>query len=182
VRKQSRLYTLADYNGIIVNKIARKSSQSQDSQVSLSTLPVGEPPHLFRSRATLKDILEDNQIDDIVPGRVANIKVIGVGGGGGNAVNRIASDVAGVEFWSINTDAQQLKHLPRLQIGQKLTRVWEQAAILLSVRRQLRNRAISCRDFRDADLVLSPLVWEVALARSRTNCGGSQRNGRSPLV
>jgi len=31
----------------------------------------------------------------ILPGRVANIKVIGVGGGGGNAVNRmIASDVA----------------------------------------------------------------------------------------
>ncbi len=69
---------------------------------------------------------EDNQLDDIVPGRVANIKVIGVGGGGGNAVNRmIASDVSGVEFWSINTDAQALTHasaLKRLQIGQKLTR------------------------------------------------------------
>lgn len=65
-------------------------------------------------------------MDDIVPGRVANIKVIGVGGGGGNAVNRmIASDVAGVEFWSINTDAQALTQtaaLRRLQIGQKLTR------------------------------------------------------------
>lgn len=65
-------------------------------------------------------------MDDIVPGRVANIKVIGVGGGGGNAVNRmIASEVAGVEFWSINTDAQALTHtvaLRRLQIGQKLTR------------------------------------------------------------
>lgn len=69
---------------------------------------------------------EYNRMDDIVPGRVANIKVIGVGGGGGNAVNRmIASDVSGVEFWSINTDAQALTHtsaLKRLQIGQKLTR------------------------------------------------------------
>ncbi|MBW4637763.1 MAG: cell division protein FtsZ [Gloeocapsa sp. UFS-A4-WI-NPMV-4B04] len=69
---------------------------------------------------------EYNRMDDIVPGRVANIKVIGVGGGGGNAVNRmIASDVTGVEFWSINTDAQALTHtsaLKRLQIGQKLTR------------------------------------------------------------
>ena len=37
------------------------------------------------------------------------IKVIGVGGGGSNAVNRmIASDVSGVEFWAINTDAQAL--------------------------------------------------------------------------
>lgn len=69
---------------------------------------------------------EDDRIDGIVPGRVANIKVIGVGGGGGNAVNRmIASSLAGVEFWSINTDAQALAHAAaprRLQIGQKLTR------------------------------------------------------------
>ncbi|MEI6443164.1 MAG: cell division protein FtsZ, partial [Nostocales cyanobacterium ELA583] len=49
---------------------------------------------------------ENSGIGEIVPGRVANIKVIGVGGGGGNAVNRmIESDVSGVEFWSINTDA-----------------------------------------------------------------------------
>ncbi|PPS46132.1 cell division protein FtsZ [Chroococcidiopsis sp. TS-821] len=68
----------------------------------------------------------DSQFDDIVPGRVANIKVIGVGGGGGNAVNRmIASEVSGIEFWSINTDAQALTNTSanrRLQIGQKLTR------------------------------------------------------------
>jgi cell division protein FtsZ len=69
---------------------------------------------------------ESNRIGEIVPGRVANIKVIGVGGGGGNAVNRmIESDVSGVEFWSINTDAQALTLAgapSRLQIGQKLTR------------------------------------------------------------
>jgi cell division protein FtsZ len=56
----------------------------------------------------------------------ANIKVIGVGGGGGNAVNRmINSGVAGVEFWSLNTDSQALAQSAspkRLQIGQKLTR------------------------------------------------------------
>ncbi len=69
---------------------------------------------------------EDDLINNIVPGRVANIKVIGVGGGGGNAVNRmIASNVSGIEFWSINTDAQALVQsaaVKRLQIGQKLTR------------------------------------------------------------
>ncbi len=69
---------------------------------------------------------ESRSIGEIVPGRVANIKVIGVGGGGGNAVNRmIESDVSGVEFWSINTDAQALTLAgapSRLQIGQKLTR------------------------------------------------------------
>lgn len=69
---------------------------------------------------------EDDLVNNIVPGRVANIKVIGVGGGGGNAVNRmIASNVSGIEFWSINTDAQALVQsaaVKRLQIGQKLTR------------------------------------------------------------
>ncbi|MBD1825464.1 cell division protein FtsZ [Cyanobacteria bacterium FACHB-DQ100] len=68
----------------------------------------------------------DARSGDIVPGSIAKIKVIGVGGGGSNAVNRmIASDVRGVEFWSINTDAQALTQSSgskRLQVGQKLTR------------------------------------------------------------
>lgn len=69
---------------------------------------------------------EEVRSNNIVPGSVAKIKVVGVGGGGGNAVNRmIASDVTGVEFWSINTDAQALEGSDapkRLQVGQKLTR------------------------------------------------------------
>jgi len=55
-----------------------------------------------------------------------SIKVIGIGGGGGNAVNRmIENDVQGVEFVAINTDAQVLrlsKADTRLQIGKMLTR------------------------------------------------------------
>ncbi|GMA61828.1 cell division protein FtsZ [Alicyclobacillus fastidiosus] len=57
---------------------------------------------------------------------LAHIKVIGVGGGGCNAVNRmIESGVKGVEFIVVNTDAQALKLSKaetRLQIGEKLTR------------------------------------------------------------
>jgi cell division protein FtsZ len=58
--------------------------------------------------------------------QLAQIKVIGVGGGGSNAVNRmIDTGVQGVEFIAVNTDAQAL-HLSkaenRLQIGGKLTR------------------------------------------------------------
>lgn len=56
----------------------------------------------------------------------ANIKVIGVGGAGSNAVNRmIAAGLNGVEFWACNTDAQALELSAaknRLQIGAKLTR------------------------------------------------------------
>jgi cell division protein FtsZ len=56
----------------------------------------------------------------------ARMKVIGVGGGGGNAVDRmIEEDLEGVEFISVNTDAQVLKKSKapiKIQIGQKLTR------------------------------------------------------------
>jgi cell division protein FtsZ len=58
--------------------------------------------------------------------RGARIKVIGVGGGGTNAVNRLIQEgMAGVEFHAINTDAQALaaSSVPnRLQIGAKITK------------------------------------------------------------
>ena len=54
------------------------------------------------------------------------IKVVGVGGGGGNAVNRmIENGVSGVEFVVMNTDASVLKLSKaetRIQIGKQLTR------------------------------------------------------------
>jgi cell division protein FtsZ len=56
----------------------------------------------------------------------ARIKVIGVGGGGSNAVNRmIEADLKGVEFIAVNTDAQALARsmaTHKIQIGEKLTR------------------------------------------------------------
>jgi cell division protein FtsZ len=82
--------------------------------------------HLSQVRDARAVLGEESRSDEIVPSSVARIKVIGVGGGGCNAVNRmIASEVAGVEFWSINTDAQALTNASthnRLQVGQKLTR------------------------------------------------------------
>lgn len=63
---------------------------------------------------------------DIEIEQIAQIKVIGVGGGGSNAVNRmIEGGVQGVEFIAVNTDAQALnrsKAPTRVQIGEKLTR------------------------------------------------------------
>eukprot|EP00210_Caulerpa_lentillifera_P004738 g4522.t1 len=69
----------------------------------------------------------DSESYDIVEEK-ATIKVIGVGGGGSNAVNRMMqSDVGGVQFYVVNTDSQALVNSPvnegnRLQIGMKLTR------------------------------------------------------------
>ena len=56
----------------------------------------------------------------------AVIKVIGVGGGGGNAINRMIDEgVAGVEFIAANTDVQALSSAKAetvIQLGPKLTR------------------------------------------------------------
>ncbi len=58
-------------------------------------------------------------------GTPADIKVIGVGGGGGNAVNRmIKAGLSGVEFWAMNTDVQVLEMSlaeNKIRIGSKLT-------------------------------------------------------------
>lgn len=65
--------------------------------------------------------LDNNENDTVV-----NIKVVGVGGGGGNAVDRmISSGMKSVEFVSINTDQQVLKNSKatyKIQIGNKLTK------------------------------------------------------------
>ncbi len=63
---------------------------------------------------------------DITQSNVAQIKVIGVGGGGNNAVNRMIEDgLEGVEFIAVNTDSQDLiksKAPMKIQIGEKLTK------------------------------------------------------------
>ncbi|MBZ0293598.1 MAG: cell division protein FtsZ [Anaerolineae bacterium] len=69
----------------------------------------------------------DLDMNELLPGEnFAQIKVVGVGGGGGNAVNRMISEgLAGVEFISVNTDNQALmlsKAKTRVRIGDKLTR------------------------------------------------------------
>ena len=62
---------------------------------------------------------------DTGPESVVNIKVIGVGGGGSNVVNRmVRSGVKGVEFIAVNTDKQALGISgagQKIQIGEKLT-------------------------------------------------------------
>ena len=62
----------------------------------------------------------DNDFENIV-----QIKVIGVGGGGGNALDRmVTSGVKCVEFVSVNTDKQALirsKATQKIQIGEKIT-------------------------------------------------------------
>ncbi|VFQ97933.1 unnamed protein product [Cuscuta campestris] len=85
-----------------------------------------------------------------VPMDSAKIKVVGVGGGGNNAVNRmICSGLQGVDFYAINTDAQALVQSAAetpIQIGELLTRglgtggnplLGEQAALLSFLRQSI---------------------------------------------
>ncbi len=66
------------------------------------------------------------ELDDYTYESGVNIKVIGVGGGGNNAVNRMISEnVRGVEFIAINTDMQALVHssvTKKITIGEKITK------------------------------------------------------------
>lgn len=79
--------------------------------------PYDEPHHMTETSPSA---------NGIVPSQTARIEVIGVGGGGSNAVNRmIASDLQGVGYRVLNTDAQALLQSSahnRIQLGQKLTR------------------------------------------------------------
>ncbi len=72
-----------------------------------------------------KDETTSNDQAQRSPVNPTKIKVIGVGGGGGNAVNRmIKAGLSGVEFWLMNTDLQVLEYgqtKNRIQLGAKST-------------------------------------------------------------
>jgi cell division protein FtsZ len=83
-------------------------------------------PQLTGLDASMEQSAAPASTNGIVPSQSARIEVIGVGGGGSNAVNRmIASDLQGVGYRVLNTDAQALiqsSAQKRFQLGQKLTR------------------------------------------------------------
>ena len=72
---------------------------------------------IYSNRSLFRDELCNNQTlinREILPSQNAKIEVIGVGGGGSNAVNRmIDSDLGGVSFRVLNTDTQALYNLRR---------------------------------------------------------------------
>ena len=93
----------------------------------------------------------------------ARMKVVGVGGGGGNAVNRmIAEHLMGVEFVSVNTDSMALANNSadvKVQIGKKLTR-----GLGAGARPEIGRQAIE--ENRDDVLALLPLHSVLACARA----------------
>ena len=106
----------------------------------------------------------------------ARMKVVGVGGAGGKAVNRmIDEDLEGVEFISLNTDAQALKGsraMVSMQIGKKLTR-----GLGAGARPEIGRQAVaeSAEEVRGA-LEGSDLVFITA------GMGGGTGTGAAPMV
>ena len=100
----------------------------------------------------------------------ALIKVVGVGGGGNNAVNRmIAANIKSAQFIAINTDLQVLnmsKAQYRIQIGDKLTHGQGAGADPEKGQKAAEESKLAISEaIKDADM--SPPVWAAAPVRAR---------------
>ena len=107
---------------------------------------------------------------------VAKIKVIGVGGGGSNAVNRmLTANFAGVEFIVINTDTQALKMSPvagKLQIGANLTK-----GLGAGANPEIGRKAA----IEDTDKILT-LLEGADMAFITAGLGGGTGTGAAPVI
>ncbi len=111
-----------------------------------------------------------------IENKAAKIKIVGVGGGGSNAVNcMIASSLQGVEFIAVNTDAQALESSlahRRLQIGDSLTKGLGAGADPATGR----QAALDDRDLIEEALQGADMVFITA------GMGGGTGTGASPVV
>ena len=109
-------------------------------------------------------------------GPVANIKVIGIGGGGNNAVNRmINANIKSAQFVAINTDKQALlmsKAEVRLQIGEKLTRGLGAGA----------EPEIGQKAAEDTKGIIAEMLKDSDLVFITAGMGGGTGTGAAPVV
>jgi len=108
----------------------------------------------------------------------AKIKVIGVGGGGGNAVNRmIAGGMRGVDFWVMNTDLQVLKlsaadESHRIQLGASLTNGLGAGG----------NPSVGERAAEESQERIAEAVKGADMVFITAGMGGGSGTGASPIV
>jgi cell division protein FtsZ len=108
--------------------------------------------------------------------QVANIKVVGIGGGGNNAVNRmVAANITSAEFVAINTDKQALlmsKATHRIQIGEKLTRGLGAGA----------DPEIGQKAAEESKAVITEMLKGCDLVFITAGMGGGTGTGAAPVV
>mmetsp|Transcript_13959 Transcript_13959/g.16851 ORF Transcript_13959/g.16851 Transcript_13959/m.16851 type:complete len:485 (-) Transcript_13959:208-1662(-) len=117
-------------------------------------------------------------VQSVASYNAANIKVIGVGGGGSNAVNRmLESEIQGVEFWITNTDAQALTTSPvpegcQIQIGEQLTRGLGAGG----------NPEIGQSAAQESQLLIEAAVKGADMVFVTAGMGGGTGSGAAPVV
>lgn len=114
--------------------------------------------------------LDDNNYESGV-----NIKVIGVGGGGNNAVNRMTNSVKGVEFIAINTDMQALvksNATAKIAIGEKITKGHGAGS----------NPDIGAKAAEESEEVIKEALEGADMIFVTAGMGGGTGTGAAPLV
>src|SRR6056297_2342926 len=113
---------------------------------------------------------------EIEPEGNARIKVVGVGGGGGNAVNNmISSEMKGVSFITANTDVQALKNSQaefKIQLGEKLTNGLGAGANAEKGREAAQESVESIKD----------VLGECDMVFITAGMGGGTGTGASPVI
>ena len=108
--------------------------------------------------------------------QICNIKVIGVGGGGNNAVNRMVNaGIKSAEFIAVNTDKQALlmsKAQHRIQIGEKLTRGLGAGA----------DPEIGVKAAEESKEALSEMLKDTDLVFITAGMGGGTGTGAAPVI
>src|SRR5690606_6308434 len=165
-----------DGDGFVSDSIAKPSDRSWAENATAEAAESGPGQTL-----ELLEIGPDDGTDDLLefesPSKLqAVIKVVGVGGGGGNAVNTmIASGLSGVEFIAANTDDQALQHslAPlRLQLGSEVTRGLGCGANP----EKGREAALEARDRIRELLIGADMVFVTA------GLGGGTGTGAAPII
>jgi cell division protein FtsZ len=139
-----------------------------DSQPARAGSDAHRPRHPQREEAPM-------ELDRTLEGN-ARIKVVGVGGGGSNAVNRmIRSKLRGVEFVAINTDLQALNNSEaqvKMHIGRKLTRGLGAGG----------NPTVGAEAAEESREELSKLLHDCDMVFVTAGMGGGTGTGAAPIV
>src|SRR5437899_8757889 len=149
-----------------------------DDQLRIKGLTSRQPVDQRFVRARIERDKEDfrmREADRTLEGN-ARIKVVGIGGGGSNAVNRmIRSKLRGVEFIAINTDLQALAHSEaqtKMNIGKKLTRGLGAGG----------NPTIGRESAEESQQELSELLSGADMVFLTAGMGGGTGSGDAPVV
>ena len=122
------------------------------------------------------DNVNGNTDDSIMLDGTATIKVIGVGGAGNNAVDRMVdSGIKGVEFITINTDRQALvksKAATKIQIGEKITRGLGAGA----------NPDIGAQSAEESKAEITDVLRGADMVFVTAGMGGGTGTGAAPIV